>query len=479
LGLDINLAKTEVIPLDAAILSMEQLINDDVELSVLEEVTFCQGPNFSTLGAPIGTATYCADFVAAKMTNIRHLLDQIATLDHVQAALLLLRFTASFGKIAYYARTIPTEAISNQCTEFDALMITTLGEIIGQYLDDDAIDRASLPLKKGGLGLRLAERHAPAAYISSFSQCSLQIRDLNDCHFVETIDKFNTLVSEAQRIQSNHLAEISVQKDLSWKLDIMTFQRLLDDLSPEHRAKFLGCTADFAHYWLTVIPDKFRNHEFTNAQMATLIKFWLDMDTLPEDSRCPMNACNELLDTKGVHALTCKAAGDRIRKHNTIVDFIYQQAISAAKNPTKEQLHVLGDDNLKKPADIFLPNFKAGKSLCIDIGIVTPMAPSHVRIASQDALAAADKYADAKTKKYAKACEDRGILYTPAVGEVTGGWSDKACRIFTHLIKGISHRFRVKYGIQKRIFYEDLSVRLQRANANSILRRDYLSIDFM
>ena len=80
-------------------------------------------PQLFHLGAPIGTAIYCADFVAAKMTNISHLLDQIAMLDHVQAALLLLRFTASFGKIAYYARTIPTEAIRNQCIEFDAMVI--------------------------------------------------------------------------------------------------------------------------------------------------------------------------------------------------------------------------------------------------------------------------------------------------------------------------------------------------------------------
>jgi len=142
-------------------------------------------------------------------------------------------------------------------------------------------------------------------------------------------------------------------------------------------------------------------------------------------------------------------------------------------------MHLLGQDNSMKPADIFLPNFKNGKSLCIDVGIVNPMAPSHVRHASQDALSAADKYAETKTKKYAQICDQQDILYVPAVGEATGGWSDKASRIFTYLIKAISHRFRVKFGIQKRMFYEDLSVRLQRANAMAILRRDYLSIDFV
>lgn len=480
IGLDLNLAKSEVIPLDPTITSIERLTNGKEELDILDATTFIQGPNFSTLGAPIGSPAYCAEFVSAKLRNIRHLLDQISKLDHVQVSLLLLRFTGSFGKIAYYARTIPTASIIDQCSEFDEQMICTLGEILGQHLDDEAIDRASLPLKKGGLGLRLAERHARAAYISSFSQCSLQLRyQLDDTHLNQCVDEFNTYVSANQQIRSNHLADNSVQKDLSWKLDIETLQRLLDQLEPEHRAKLLGCTADFAHYWLTVMPDKFRNHEFTNAQMATLIKFWLNMDTFPEDTRCPLTACNDLLDPKGVHALTCKAAGDRIRKHNSIVDFIYQQAISAAKNPTKEKLHLLGQDNSMKPADIFLPNFKNGKSLCIDIGIVTPMAPSHVNAASKDALAAAEKYSEVKTKKYAHVCEERGIFYLPAVGEVMGGWSDQANGIFQHLIKAISHRFRVKFGIQKRIFYEDLSVRLQRANATAFLQRDYFSIDFV
>jgi len=208
--------------------------------------------------------------------------------------------------------------------------------------------------------------------------------------------------------------------------------------------------------------------------MSILIKLWLNMDIHPQGTQCPLDKCPLSLDPKGVHALTCKATGDRIRKHNSIVDFVYQQAISAAKNPIKEKLYILGQDNSKRPADIFIPNFMNDKTVCLDVGITTPMAPSHIPKASAKQLAAAEDYAESKSKKNGVPCLAQGLLYIPVCGESTGGWTPKAHDVFTYLIKSIAHRSERKFGIQRRMFYEDLSVRLQRANAMAIARRDVI-----
>jgi hypothetical protein len=87
-------------------------------------------------------------------------------------------------------------------------------------------------------------------------------------------------------------------------------------------------------------------------------------------------------------------------------------------------------------------------------------------------LAAAEAYEKEKKAKYAPTCQQKNLIYIPVVGECTGAWSDSAHKLFAYLIKALAYRRRLKFGVQKRMFYEDLSVILQRQNVNAILRRD-------
>ena len=79
--------------------------------------------------------------------------------------------------------------------------------------------------------------------------------------------------------------------------------------------------------------------------MSTLLKFWLNLEIFPSNCSCPEVNCNARLDEKGVHALVCKSCGDRISKHNTIIDVIEKEARLAAKNPYKEVLRLLGSND--------------------------------------------------------------------------------------------------------------------------------------
>src|SRR6185436_17585769 len=87
IGLDINFAKSEIISLDPAITSIDELLSstdeliNDPSLSILRSTSFIRGPNFSILGSPIGTTEFSVEFVAAKLVNIRYLLEQITELD--------------------------------------------------------------------------------------------------------------------------------------------------------------------------------------------------------------------------------------------------------------------------------------------------------------------------------------------------------------------------------------------------------------
>ena len=75
----------------------------------------------------------------------------------------LLRSCLSLPKLAFTLCCCPPSLILNALKRFDGL-------IVDSPLSDSAWLKASLPSSSGGLNIRHATLHAPAAYIGSFSQ---------------------------------------------------------------------------------------------------------------------------------------------------------------------------------------------------------------------------------------------------------------------------------------------------------------------
>ena len=64
----------------------------------------------------------------------------------------------------------PPHLISDGLAHYSTLMRQALQDITGGLYEDRNWDLASVSVKKGGLGLRPPEAHAPAAYLASFSR---------------------------------------------------------------------------------------------------------------------------------------------------------------------------------------------------------------------------------------------------------------------------------------------------------------------
>ena len=73
-------------------------------------------------------------------------------------------------KIFFSLRTCPPNFIRDALTSFDDTIRETLSTLVGSPLKQWSWIKASLPCNLGGLGLRSAVDHAPAAYFSSLSQ---------------------------------------------------------------------------------------------------------------------------------------------------------------------------------------------------------------------------------------------------------------------------------------------------------------------
>ena len=128
---------------------------------------------FELLGAPIAGLAFCNQHcMTHRVDRAQACLDALAEMPDTQTALLLLRHCASYTKLTYSMRVTPPAAHVAALQQFDSRVRSTLEQLGGLQLTDRAWRQASLRVAAGGLGLRSAARHAPAAYIASASSCS-------------------------------------------------------------------------------------------------------------------------------------------------------------------------------------------------------------------------------------------------------------------------------------------------------------------
>ena len=79
----------------------------------------------------------------------------------------LFRQCLSFPKFAFSLRSHPPELSRDAASSLDGLVCDALSDIVGSPISDWSWLKASLPVSRGGLGLRQSALHAPAAYVSS------------------------------------------------------------------------------------------------------------------------------------------------------------------------------------------------------------------------------------------------------------------------------------------------------------------------
>ena len=90
----------------------------------------------------------------------------------------LLKSCLSLPKIMFSLRTVETTNLQDLLKEFDMLTREALTRILGSPVQDQQWEQAKLPVSMGGLGLRAAEDHAPAAYATSYIASQPLVRQL-------------------------------------------------------------------------------------------------------------------------------------------------------------------------------------------------------------------------------------------------------------------------------------------------------------
>ena len=311
--------------------------------------------------------------------------------------------------------------------------------------------------------------HASAAYLSSVSFAAqadgwpaIQAEGWGESYVL-----YNNLVDQSACLNSNDIPW--KQYTLSAAIEARSFDGLLNLSAERDRARLWAVGAPSAASWLTVTPAFGLKQVLSAREFSFLIRFWLGMDIYEPSSQCPL--CNEGMDSKGYHALTCRTGGHLGIRHNALREEIFLACRVACLCPGRETPFLLSD-SLERPADVFLPCFSLGQPACLDCAVTHPQQPIYVKDASLGKCAAANRYqCEVKEKMYAEKCKENDLGFYPMVVEVFGGWGSTAVTVFRHIAKMCASQNGESEGAAKSRLMQRLSFSLQRCNARTLLAR--------
>ena len=307
----------------------------------------------------------------------------------------------------YWLRNSNPSLISQNILEFDKLVDETLKHIIGQPLTWEERTLAHLPLSMGGLGIPIAAWIAPAAFVSSIgSSWSLQKVSTPRSGFdyfrnylaslgvsVPVLPSKNNLVNPL-----NHLKSGYSQANLMLELNTLRLSELQVNLPKRTQTLITGHSCKAANYWMTSCPSSFYRTTFTPSIFRVLLKYHLGIPILAYPQPCP--DCHKSMDIYGDHAMVCPVSSNRIDKHDSIAELLFENLKKAGLGVCLNVGKPDQNDNTR-PGDIYLSKFDNLGESYFDISIINILCPSHLNRASKGQLQGSDIRFKEKLKKYA------------------------------------------------------------------------------
>lgn len=430
---------------------------------------------FILLGSPIGPPAFCESVVLKRVEKLKETLCRLPDLEDSQMETTLLRSCLALPKLAHSLRCCPPQHILEATTAFDDAMRDALADLAGGPLPEWSWLKASLPSSRGGLNIRRASLHAPAAYISSLVQSAdLVTLILGHAppvspHLLSSISGLSTAT---ERPEWTTLEEIDVplrQRPLCHCIDDAVFIDLLVS-SPDTRSRALALSSALPHAgdWLNVTPSTALGLHLHDREFRLCLQYWLGLRMCEEDVSCPI--CVGNADAFGDHQVGCGGNGDRIHRHDSLRDAIYSAAQTAALAPRKEVPSLIPGSS-SRPADIYLPNWKRGLPAALDVTVISTLQQQTVDGASTTPGYALKVGEDRKMAAHAEACHSIGVIFTPLVLETLGGWSEEAILTISAIGRLQGQRLGTSPTEATRHLFQRLSISLWKGNATLWIRR--------
>ncbi len=162
LGLELNLAKCELIVPSGELSDAQR---DLFPPRLAASAVLCA--DFDYLGSPIGSPAHCDAYVARRVAKVRRVLAAVSSVRDAEVAFKIMKSCVNYGRVVHLMRTVPCAGALGSFAAFDDALCSAFTDVTGIYPDDDQWSRVARGVRAGGCGLRSAQRHWPAAFLSS------------------------------------------------------------------------------------------------------------------------------------------------------------------------------------------------------------------------------------------------------------------------------------------------------------------------
>ncbi|HSN23902.1 MAG TPA: reverse transcriptase domain-containing protein, partial [Methylomicrobium sp.] len=403
LGLQLNAHKCEIISNHISISNPQ--FDNFIRLS---------SDTATLLGAPLSTGSALHSALTTLCNNLERAVDRLQLIS-AHDALVLLKNCLGGPKLQYVLRTTPCHD-HPLLLQFDNLLRTAVSKICNVSLSDDQWAQASLPVSKGGLGVRSVSKLASSAFLASAAS-TLPLQSLilgrseaDKEDMSQSIDNWKKL---SGMVDVNLLPETK-QKSLDTAVATHEFNNLVETHSGHyHRARLIAAAAPHSGDWLHALPISACGLRLSDEAVRVAVGLRLGT-AICQTHSC---SCGSPIDQLGTHAFSCKHNPGRSQRHHFLNDMIWH-ALSKAGVPSLKEPHGLSRTDGKRPDGLTLIPWHEGRSATWDVTVTNTVATSYLPLSSVSAAAAAENAAQRKEIKYAEIMKTH--LFYPLAFETLG-----------------------------------------------------------
>ena len=460
LGLQINPGKCELYLVNPLLEECKNAL--DTFNNVTPGVKLLNKANLKLLGAPIFPEAIDS-ILEPKLENLILMANRLKEID-AHDALFLLRNCFSMPKLTYHLRTSPCFLKKETLNKYDSIIKESLQDILNVKLDEKGWDQSSLPIKFGGLGIKLASEVALPAYLSSVYSSKSTVKSLIPASIREDLNTFYEnactewkVITERENIPDNP----NFQSEWDSPIYVKRYTNLIHTApTRKEKARLLAVSSENASDFLYALPISSLGLKLANSSLRVACALRLGSQICIQH-KCP---CGVIVDSLGRHGLLCKLQIGRHPRHAQINDIV-KRALTTAEFPSRLEPTGLCRKDGKRPDGVTLFPYKQGKSLLWDVTCVDSLADSYISLTSETPGSAAERAEKAKTALYEELTNV--YLFTPIAVKIFGSWGRQG----HSLVKEIGQKLCEITGDKKSTFYlfQRISMAIQRGNAASIL----------
>ena len=414
------------------------------------------------LGAPI-LEEEIDGVLLEKLEDLKRMVERLSMID-AHDALFLLKNCFAIPKLTYFLRCAPTFKNTATLQLYDQEMRNSLQKILNVELKEEAFNQSSLPVKQGGLGVRMATDIALPAFLSSGYGSESTSRTLlpdyiNTTDYQELTDARDLW---SQMLNNNAWQPTNFTLQALWDapLYVKKYQDLLNSATnPTEKARLWAVGAEQASAWLNAVPATSLGLKLDNMSLRIVCGLRLGSD-LCQPYKC---ICGGLIDSSGRHGLSCKNAKGTHSRHQHVNDLLKRALGSAQVTAILEPAGLSRSDG-KRPDGLTLFPWAQGKCVVWDFTCRDTLCQSNISVTSKGAGKVAEKAEDTKLSHYQELTTD--YIVKPVAVETLGSWGPLGLKF----VKDIGQRIEDNSGEKRSrsFLFQAINMAVQRGNAASI-----------